>query len=137
MGNVDPNFTNKINGAFLCVVASLIQHSLIAWQTGTLDNHLEEYTATRSSCAHARMTATWALYPTRVSTFLIGFIKTKLNNLVVKEHGIADEEPVDPAALHSGDHKDLEKYLKLQLQKQIDKHKTIATDIQKVADLPS
>ncbi|KAI5792985.1 hypothetical protein DFH27DRAFT_613339 [Peziza echinospora] len=111
---------------------------------------------------HACMTATWALYPTRVSTLLIGFIKNKLNTLVVKEYVVADEDPVAPAALHSGDHKDLEKYLELQLQEQIDQHKsrmhrnrrivhgliasqgedtqlqqTIAADMREVADLPS
>ncbi|KAI5781126.1 hypothetical protein DFH27DRAFT_617115 [Peziza echinospora] len=123
MGNVDPNSASKINGAFLCFVASVIQHSPKAWRSGTLDNPLEEYRASRSSRAHQRILATWALYPARIGKLMIGVVKNKLDNLVIKEHGVADEEPIAPAALHTGDHEALEKFLEAQLQEQIDKHK--------------
>ena len=37
-GNQDPKFLDRVNGAFICLVATAIRHSLKAWRTGDLDN---------------------------------------------------------------------------------------------------
>ena len=37
-GNQDPKFLDRVNGAFICLVATAIWYSLKAWKTGALDD---------------------------------------------------------------------------------------------------
>lgn len=36
-GNQDPKFLSKVNGAFICFIATAIRHCLKAWRKGQFD----------------------------------------------------------------------------------------------------
>lgn len=42
-GNRDPDFLDKINGVFICFVASAIRHSLKAWRKGDSIPVMQEF----------------------------------------------------------------------------------------------
>ena len=42
-GNQDPKFLDRVNGAFICLVATAIRHCLKAWRTGILDEQAPEF----------------------------------------------------------------------------------------------
>ena len=41
--NQDPKFLDRINGAFICLVATAIRHSLKTWSTGVHDKKGPEF----------------------------------------------------------------------------------------------
>ncbi|KAF8419988.1 hypothetical protein BGX38DRAFT_1263992 [Terfezia claveryi] len=42
-GNRDPGFLDRINGVFICFVASAMRHSLKAWKTGDCNPVMQEF----------------------------------------------------------------------------------------------
>ena len=49
-GNQDPKFLDRIHGAFICLVATAIQHSLKAWKTGVHDEKGPEFKYETAYC---------------------------------------------------------------------------------------
>ena len=52
-GNRDPEFLERINGVFICLVATTIRHCLKMWRTGEyLDGPDFKYETAWSKCTH-------------------------------------------------------------------------------------
>ena len=49
-GNQDPKFLDRVNGAFICLVATAIWHSLKAWKTGGLNDKGPEFKYETAYC---------------------------------------------------------------------------------------
>ncbi|KAF8455618.1 hypothetical protein BDZ91DRAFT_801362 [Kalaharituber pfeilii] len=78
-GKRDPIFLDKINGKFLCLVASTMRHCLTFWATGELTPKESRTDFNYANCAnmHRRIWRTWKKYKPEVKGALLIAIKKR------------------------------------------------------------
>jgi len=107
-GHQEPDFMNRINGVFICLIASAIRHCLKAWRTAelvesrdfkyeivwsTLNNQIYLAAQLMKPDVYERLYKTWNAWPTPdVADLLLKNIKTDLVRRIAVKVKMEDEE---------------------------------------------
>ncbi|KAF8414744.1 hypothetical protein BGX38DRAFT_1281700 [Terfezia claveryi] len=94
-GNRDSGFLDRINGVFICFVASAMHHSLKAWKTGDCNLVMQEFKYETAWCTYERLMNTWEIHPKVIKDFIVNNIKTDLAHRIVAQVRMVKVEPVD------------------------------------------
>ena len=110
-GNQDPKFLQRINGAFICLVATTIRHSLKAFRTGAhdekgpackyekayckLQNCLRRGKANRGSGTFQRLEATWDLLGTEIQGLIVANTNSDIAHRIAASTKLLEIEPTN------------------------------------------
>ncbi|KAF8414406.1 hypothetical protein BGX38DRAFT_1335379 [Terfezia claveryi] len=94
-GNRDPGFLERINGVFICFVASAMHHSLKAWKTGDCNPVMQEFKYETTWCTYERLMNTWEIHPKAIKDLMVNNIKADLVRRIAAQVRMVEVEPVD------------------------------------------
>ncbi|KAF8428826.1 hypothetical protein BGX38DRAFT_1334659 [Terfezia claveryi] len=94
-GNRDPGFLDRINGVFICFVASAMRHSLKAWKTGDFNPVMQEFKYETAWCTYERLMNTWEIHPKAIKDLMVNNIKADLARRIAAQVRMVEVEPVD------------------------------------------
>ncbi|KAF8437829.1 hypothetical protein BGX38DRAFT_1273858 [Terfezia claveryi] len=98
-GNREPNFLEKINGVFICLVATAIRHCLKAWRTGKCADSVQEFKYETAWLTYERISKTWASHGPRVQELIVSNVKADLSRQIAAHVKIVEIEPTDAPQL--------------------------------------
>ncbi|KAF8415057.1 hypothetical protein BGX38DRAFT_1147765 [Terfezia claveryi] len=94
-GNRDPGFLDRINGVFICFVASAMHHSLKAWKTGDCNPVIQEFKYETAWCTYERLMNTWEIHSKAIKDLMVNNIKADLARRIAAQVRMVEVEPVD------------------------------------------
>ncbi|RPB18309.1 hypothetical protein L211DRAFT_854246 [Terfezia boudieri ATCC MYA-4762] len=94
-GNRDPDFLNKVNGIFICFVASAMHHSLKAWRKGEIARVMQEFKYETAWCTYERLKNTWEIHLKAIQELIVNNIKADLARRIAAQVRIVEIESVD------------------------------------------
>jgi len=129
-GSQDPEFLDRINGVFICIVATAIQHCLKAWRTGELaesgpdfkyetnwgkllPDALSRKMLTKQD-SYTRLRNRWCDYKPAVQELIVNNIKADLARRIAVHVKVVESEPTE-----APEHEDQARYEE-ELRKELD-----------------
>ncbi|KAF8458809.1 hypothetical protein BGX38DRAFT_1138404 [Terfezia claveryi] len=94
-GNRDPGFLDRINGIFICFVASAIHHSLKVWKTGDCNPVMQEFKYKTAWYTYERLMNIWEIHPKAIKDLMVNNIKADLVHRIAAQVRMVEVEPVD------------------------------------------
>ncbi|RPB18716.1 hypothetical protein L211DRAFT_853865 [Terfezia boudieri ATCC MYA-4762] len=94
-GNRDPSFLDRINGVFICFVASAMRHSLKVWRTGDCNPVIQEFKYETAWCTYERLMNTWEIHLKAIQDLIVNNIKADLARRIAAQVRLVEVEPVN------------------------------------------